>query len=98
MAFERTCLIRNVSGRTGNGTDNLSRGGLKMSKEGKFLVYCLETYRTAKNITGRQAITIFKQYGVSDYIMSCYEALHTTGTNYIIEDIDLFIEAHQSNS
>jgi len=24
-----------------------------------------------------------------------YEALHTTGTNYIVEDIDLFIEARQ---
>jgi hypothetical protein len=23
------------------------------------------------------------------------EALHTTGTNYIVEDIDLFIEARQ---
>ena len=26
---------------------------------------------------------------------SCYEALHTTGTNSIVEDIDLFIEARQ---
>jgi hypothetical protein len=38
---------------------------------------------------------LFGQYGVVDYIMACYEALHTTGTNYIIEDIDLFIEARQ---
>ena len=66
-----------------------------MSREGKFLVYCLEMYRSAKNMTGKQAIELFKRYGVSDYVLSCYEALHTTGTNYIVEDIDLFIEARQ---
>jgi len=66
-----------------------------MSREGKFLIYCLEMYRAAKNLTGKQAIDLFKQYGIIDYVMSCYEALHTTGTNYIIEDIDLFIEARQ---
>ena len=64
-----------------------------MSREGKFLVYCLEMYRAAKNLTGKQAIELFKQYGISDYVISCYEALHTTGTSYIVEDIDLFIEA-----
>ena len=31
----------------------------------------------------------------SDYVYSCFEALHTTGANYIVEDIDLYIEARQ---
>ena len=66
-----------------------------MSMEGKFLIYCLEMYRAKKRLTGKQVIDLFKQYGIIDYVMSCYEALHTTGTNYIIEDIDLFIEARQ---
>ena len=65
-----------------------------MSKEGKFLVYCLETYKASKQMTGKQVIEMFKRYGVTDYILSCYEALHTTGTNYIIEDIDIFVEAN----
>ena len=30
-----------------------------------------------------------------DYVYSCFEALHTTGANYIVEDIDLYIEARQ---
>ena len=67
-----------------------------MSKELKFLVYCLEIYRREKNLTGKQVIELFKKYGVIDYIISYYEALHTTGANYTIEDIDLFIEARQS--
>jgi hypothetical protein len=66
-----------------------------MSAEGKFLVFCLEMYKAAKHLTGKQVIALFKQYGVTDYVLSCYEALHTTGTNYIVEDIDLFIEARQ---
>jgi len=68
-----------------------------MSREGEFLVYCLEMYRAAKNMTGRQVIELFKRYDVSDYVLSCYEALHTTGANYIIEDIDLFVEARQKS-
>ena len=67
-----------------------------MTIEGKFLVYCLEIYRAEKKLTGKQVITLFKQYGVIDYIMSCFGALSTTGKKYIIEDIDLFIEARQS--
>ena len=66
-----------------------------MSAEGKFLVYCLEMYRAAKHMTGKQVIELFKKYDVTDYVLSCYEALHTTGTNYIVEDIDLFVEARQ---
>jgi len=67
-----------------------------LSKEGKFLVFCLEMYKAAKHITGKQAIELFKNYGVTDYILSCYEALHTTGINYILADLDLFMEARQS--
>jgi hypothetical protein len=66
-----------------------------MTKEGIFLVFCIEMYRVAKTMTGKQVVNLFKQYGVTDYIISCYEALHTTGYQYIIEDIDLFIKARQ---
>ena len=68
-----------------------------MSVEGKFLVFCLEMYRAAKNMTGRQAIELFMRYGVTDYVMSCYEALHTISIFDIIEDIDIFLEARQAN-
>jgi len=67
-----------------------------MSAEGKFLVYCLEIYRRAKNMTGKEVVELFKKYGITEYVMSCYEALHTTGAQYTIEDIDLFIEARQT--
>lgn len=64
-----------------------------MSKQGDFLIYCTEQYKTAKNLTGRQVAELFSRYSVWDYIYTCFEALHTTGANYIVEDIDLFIAA-----
>lgn len=67
-----------------------------MSKEGNFLIFCIEQYKSAKNLNGRQVMDLFRKYRISEYIVSCFEALHTTGTNYIIEDIDLYIEARQA--
>lgn len=67
-----------------------------MSKEGNFLIFCIEQYKSAKNLSGKEVMKLFSDYKVLEYIVTCFEALHTTGTNYIIEDIDLYIEARKS--
>ncbi|MBP3412100.1 MAG: DUF3791 domain-containing protein [Oscillospiraceae bacterium] len=64
-----------------------------MSREGKFMIYCTEQYKSAKKLTGHQVSDLFSRYNVWDYVYSCFEALHTTGANYIVDDIDRFIEA-----
>lgn len=66
-----------------------------MSRQGDFMVYCTELYKSAKNMTGRQVSNLFTSYQVWDYIYSCFEALHTTGANYIVNDIDEYIIARQ---
>ena len=66
-----------------------------MSRQGDFMVYCTEQYKAAKQLTGRQVAELFSQYRVWEYLYSCFEALHTTGANYIVEDIDLYIQARQ---
>lgn len=55
------------------------------------MIFCAEQYKYAKKLTGRQLDELFSKYRVWDYPYACYEALHTTGTNYIIHDIDLYI-------
>ena len=55
----------------------------------------LETYKNAKHLTGKQVAELFIRYNVWEYVYSCYEVLHTTGANYIVEDIDLYIEARK---
>lgn len=66
-----------------------------VSSQGKFMIFCAEQYKHAKQLNGKQLDELFQKYRVWDYLYACYEALHTTGTNYIIEDIDLYIEARQ---
>lgn len=68
---------------------------MNMSRQGEFLIYCVEIYKNAKNLTGKQVAELFTRYKVWDYVYSCFEALHTMGANYIVEDIDLYIEARQ---
>ncbi|MGN0659421.1 MAG: DUF3791 domain-containing protein [Emergencia sp.] len=48
-------------------------------------------------MTGKQVSELFSKYRVWNYIYSCFEALHTAGENYIVEDIDLYIEARQQS-
>ena len=67
-----------------------------MSREGDFMVYCIEQYKSAKKLTGKQVSALFTNFHVWEYIYSCFEALHTTGANYIVEDIDLYIGEHHS--
>ena len=69
-----------------------------MSKQGNFLIYCLETYKNAKSLTGEQVVELFAQCNVLDYVYACYEALHTTGDNYILDDIDRYIDTQRSDT
>lgn len=64
-----------------------------MSREGEFLIYCIEMYKESKKMTGRQVMGLFKQHRVAEYITTYFEALHTTGMKYIVNDIDLYIAA-----
>lgn len=66
-----------------------------MSRQGDFLIYCIEIYKSAKRMTGKQVSELFSRYDVWSYIYSCFEALHTTGANYIVEDIDQYIKERQ---
>lgn len=61
-----------------------------------FVVYCIEEYKAAKGLDGKGVIDLFSRYGVIDYIHDCYEALHTTGRQYIVDDISMYIAARQS--
>ncbi|WP_444659083.1 DUF3791 domain-containing protein [Caproiciproducens sp. R2] len=44
---------------------------------------------------GVTVLNIFKQYGVFDYITSFYDILHSTGQEFIVSDIDLYIKARK---
>ena len=50
-----------------------------MSKTMAFTVFCLENYKHAKQLTGKEVDALFRQYDVYGYLHACYDALHTTG-------------------
>ncbi len=64
-----------------------------MNKTMDFTVFCLESYKKAHGITGYEALKVFEKYKVFDYIKSFYDVLHSTGQEYIAEDIDIYIKS-----
>lgn len=68
-----------------------------MNNQLDFMVYCIESYKNAYNLKGAEAVKLFNQYRVFDYIKVCYEALHPTGRQYIIDDITFYIDTQRQS-
>ena len=64
-----------------------------MSEEAKFTVFCMESYKAHKSLSGRQVYDLFQKNGVFDYLRDFYDVLHTTGYQYINRDIDASLRA-----
>lgn len=47
---------------------------------------------------GKDVVDLFNRYKVNEYIITCYDALHTTGARYIVEDIDEYINARKKTA
>ena len=62
-----------------------------MTETAHFKVFCLECYKNAHQMKGKDAFNLFRQYGVLEYIGSFYDVLHSYGHQYIVQDIDEFI-------
>lgn len=69
-----------------------------MSSKTKFLIYCIEIYKHAEKLTGKQVSELFDRYNLFDYITECYEILHIHGNKYVIEDINEYIESQEKYS
>ena len=71
-----------------------------MSKEEKdialFVAFCIEEYGAAKGISGEQVLDLFSKYGLVDYLSEFYDVLHTQGRQWLIEEIDEYIEIRKS--
>ena len=67
-----------------------------MSKEEKdialFVAFCIEEYGAAKGMSGEQVLDLFSKYGLVDYLSEFYDVLHTQGRQWLIGEIDEYIE------
>ncbi|MDR3049090.1 MAG: DUF3791 domain-containing protein [Elusimicrobiota bacterium] len=64
---------------------------ISMNQKTKFLIFCIEEYKNAKKLTGKQVIALFAENSIMDFILDCYGALHTEGVKAIIWEIDDYI-------
>lgn len=69
-----------------------------MTEQGDFLAYCAEIYRIKKGLPGKEVSQLFSKYNVWEYLWDCYGALHTTGSNYVVNDIDDFIAVRSKSN
>jgi hypothetical protein len=92
MAFEPDDIGKLAKRGIGNRKYHFSKRSITMSSNVEFIAYCLEEYKAAQGMTGKEVITLFKKHNIIDYIVSCYGALHTMGGLAIAEDIHSLIE------
>ena len=57
----------------------------------EFYTYCLENYAIRKQISGMRAWLIFKESSADEYVIENYDLLHTQGLDYVLDDIQRFI-------
>jgi hypothetical protein len=61
----------------------------------KFSIFAIEEYRACKRLSGAAAFSLFKESGLLDYIEEFYDILHSNGTEYLICDIDDYLESRR---
>jgi hypothetical protein len=64
----------------------------KLDQIQQFQLFCLESYRNSKGITGMDALHDFMHTGVFGFLSSGYEVLHSMGKKYLTSLITDYIK------
>ena len=56
-----------------------------------FIAFWIEQYKTAKGLEGAEVAKLFFDKGVAEYLADNYEILHTQSHQWLIEEIDDFL-------
>ncbi|MDH6306811.1 hypothetical protein M2459_002173 [Parabacteroides sp. PF5-5] len=57
-----------------------------------FLSFCIENFKEYKKISTEDTLFLFNKYGVLDYLEDVFDMLHTQGKEYIMREIDEYID------
>ena len=60
-----------------------------------FVAFCIEQYKVAKGMDGASVAELFYSKGVSDYLSTLFEVLHTQSCQWLIEEIDEYLRQRQ---
>ena len=64
---------------------------------GYFLSFCIEQYKNSKDMDGAEVIDTFEKYDVIDYLNTHFGILHTQSRQWILEDIDEYINLRKGD-
>ncbi len=56
-----------------------------------FVAFCIEQYKAAKKMNGSKVAELFFSNGVSEYLSEHFDVLHTQSRQWLIEEIDEFL-------
>jgi hypothetical protein len=63
--------------------------------ENLLIVYAVEGYAHRHNMTTRETLKLFREYGVTNAIRKCYNGLHTQDYDEAVYFAEDFIEARK---
>ena len=63
-----------------------------------FVSFCMEQYKNAKHLSGAEAMRQLDEYKVLDYLSEHYETLHTQSRQWILEDIEEFLQLRKEKA
>ena len=63
-----------------------------------FVSFCIEQYKNAKRLSGAEAMRQLDEYKVLDYLSEHYETLHTQSRQWILEDIEEFLQLRKEKA
>ena len=65
------------------------------NEQAYFLTFCIEQYKHKVGMEGAAIKVLFDKTGVTEYLVSHYDILHTQSRQWILEDIEAFIKNHE---
>lgn len=63
-----------------------------MAHTTRFVVFCLEAYKRAEGLSGRQSAELFVSHGVTGYLREGYDVLHSLGESALVEDVRKYLQ------
>ena len=67
-------------------------GGVVVLSKLSFKAFCIEKYADYKSMPSNEVYRLFERKGVIDMLNRDYDVLHGFGFEYIVRDIDRFLD------
>ena len=62
-----------------------------------FISFCIEQYAHRQKMTGPEVATLFDQQGLLRYLSANFDVLHSQSAQWIMEDIDEYINIRKES-